>query len=150
MFTKLCTLVGAGAAVATLAVVTSPATAPVAMTTDRVTTVAAVADAAVADTSDRALSTSTVAVLPYDGHYLGQDAGHRTVRFVLSRGRIMHFSVAGRLFPDAHVQGHQWHHTCGNSLCTRGYWTTDTVVEGKWNDARQGGDVHFTANLYSH
>lgn len=143
MFTKLCSLIGAGAAVATLAIVSAPGTTSVAMSTDTVTTVASAKAAS-------PLTTTSGRVLPYDGRYMGQDTHHRLVRFVLSRGQITHFSVSGHAFPNAQVQGHQWHHTCAHNLCTRGYWTTDTTVEGKWNDSRQGGDVHFTAMLFSH
>lgn len=143
MFTKLCSLVGACAAVMTLAVVSGPATAPVSMVT-------AGSTSAVSAAVDSTLQATSGFVLPYEGHYLGVDTHHRTIRFQMRGGRIMHFFVNHTAFPDAHLQGHQWHHTCGNNLCTRGNWTTDVMVEGKWNDSRQGGDVHFTAQLVSH
>lgn len=142
MFTKLCSLVGACAAVLTLAVVSSPAASPVSMTT--------AGSAVAAATTAQVPQATSLRVLPFDGHYLGMDAHHRTVRMVLHGGRITHFFVNHTRFPDASLQGHQWHHTCGDSLCTRGSWTTDTTVEGRWNDSRQGGDVHFTVHLMSH
>ncbi|CAN5342438.1 hypothetical protein BH09ACT12_BH09ACT12_09630 [soil metagenome] len=144
MISQACSAVAAAAAVLTLSIVSSPATAPVS---------APIADKAVASV---VRSTSTTPqptsgrVLPYDGYYVGIDTHHRTVRFHMSGGRIFNFHIAHTRFPDASLQGHQWHHTCGNSLCTRGQWTTDTTVEGKWNDSRQAGDVHFTARLVSH
>jgi hypothetical protein len=92
-------------------------------------------------------------VLPYAGHYQGRDGHHRHVTFYFDGHQIKDFKVDGHLFlSGAPVQGHQVHHYCNHhtSKCIRGHWSWDTTFTGVWNDPRQGHDVSFTADLYSH
>jgi hypothetical protein len=93
---------------------------------------------------------SSGSVLPVPGTYMGWDAHHRTVTFTYTHsGEITHFRVNHTSFPNARVQGSQWHHTCANNYCSRGRWLDDYSVEGYWNVSTSGGDVFFEANLYS-
>ena len=59
---------------------------------------------------------------------------------------MTHFRVEHTSFPNAHVQGDKWHHTCHNDHCTRGHWINDYRVHGHWNISTSGGDVFFDAH----
>lgn len=141
MLTKLFSGIAAAAAVATYVVVSTPATTPAVAGIDASTS---------SVTGDLGIARAPSALLPFEGSYLGLDRQHRLVTFTYRHGRIVHFKVNQQAFPDATVQGHQWHHTCAHHWCSRGHWTTDTTVEGIWNNSQQGTEVHFTAYLFSH
>lgn len=94
--------------------------------------------------------TPTRTALPYEGHYSGSDAHGRHIRFSFSGNQMMNFTVNHTSFGGAHVSGDMWHHTCHNSKCTRGHWTTDVHVVGTWNDPNSGHEVHWEAHLYAH